>query len=83
MSSLEYTHWLELGGLEPVGPERGDWQSAQVVAALANVHRDPKTSPFPHRVQDFLLWEEPEEPDEDAVAARLREAFPDSDEDDA
>lgn len=76
MSSLEYTHWVALAGLEPIGPQRGDWQAAQVTAMLANVNRDARQHPQPYRVRDFLLWDEPPEMSDDQIEAALLAAFP-------
>lgn len=79
MSSLEYTHWLELYGKEPIGPERGDYHAAQVATMLANVNRDPKRRIGPYRLSEFLLFRERDEETEEAeLAARLRAAFPDT-----
>lgn len=76
MSSLEYTYWCQLAALEPIGPERGDWQAAQVVSMLANVNRDAKAHPRPWSARDFLLWQEPAEMSDDEVEEALLLAFP-------
>lgn len=78
MSSLEYAHWLALANLEPIGPERGDWHAAQVVATLANVNRNAKEHPQPYRTRDFLLWAEPAEQTDEEVEQQLLALFPPS-----
>ena len=76
MSAWEYAHWVALAGLEPIGPERGDWQAAQVTAMLANTNRDTKAHPQPWKVRDFLLWNAQPEPTDDEIEAQLLALFP-------
>ena len=77
ISSLEYTYWKAFASLEPIGVERGDWHAALVARTLAEVNRDGKSNPFPHRIRDFLLFAPPvdEADDDEALAQRLRAAF--------
>jgi hypothetical protein len=74
MSSLEYTYWLALNNLAPIGLERADYHAAQVVTTLANLHRDPKKPA--HRLTDFLMFHDKPEPDDDEIAEQLFALFP-------
>lgn len=73
MSSLEYSYWMALASREPIGPLRADWHAAQIVTALANIHRG-KHQPA-RKIKDFLLFSEPEPPDPEELDRRLRIAF--------
>jgi hypothetical protein len=46
--------WLAYYQIDPFGNERGDLQSAMIVSALANIHRDPKTQRKPYQPGDFM-----------------------------
>jgi len=60
MDSRELAEWMAFFELEgPFGIHRGDWQSAQIVAMLAEVNRDKKKHRKPYKVEDFLLKFEP------------------------
>ncbi len=76
MSALEYAHWQALSGLEPIGPQRGDYHAAQIVSTLAEINRDSKHRSKPFGVNDFLLFDERPEPSEDDIEAQILATFP-------
>lgn len=69
----ELREWWRLEAIEPWSDRRGDVQTAQIVWALAELHRDRKKHPAAHRVADFLLefGAGPNAEDEDEKADRL------------
>lgn len=76
MSALEYAHWQALSGLEPIGPQRGDYHAAQITATLAEINRDSKRRATPYGVNDFLLFQHRPEPSDDDIEAQILNAFP-------
>ena len=61
MSFRLFVEWQAYLQLEPVGEQREDWRAAQLLALIANVHRDPKRRSMPYRPKEFLLqFGEPE-----------------------
>lgn len=51
---VEWQAFIDLEG--PIGERRQDIRTAHVVSTLANLHgRDPKTTPDPYRIDDFVL----------------------------
>lgn len=67
LAALTSRQIAELAGyyrLEPFGEERADFRSAQLIALLANQHRDPARTPQPFAVTDFMPFTR-ELPDED------------------
>lgn len=80
IDSHEYSEWVAYTALVgPLGPEREDWQLAQIVAAIANANRDAKKRPQAYKVEDFMLSQHAAEAsenmdddtDEEARAAAL------------
>jgi len=51
----QFLEWEAFSELEPFDEERADIRSAQIVAALANIHRDRKKRRTPFKLSDFLL----------------------------
>lgn len=58
MGYQELTQWMALYQQEPFGELRQDLRNAQLMALLANIHRDPKVRAF--GVRDFMpdYWQE-------------------------
>jgi hypothetical protein len=46
---------IAFSNLEPWGPLVEEFRSAQICATLANIHRNPKTTPAPWTASDFSL----------------------------
>lgn len=45
MPAAEFYEWMTFSQMEPIGDQRGDFNSAMIVATLANIHRDPHSQP--------------------------------------
>ena len=54
IDSREFSEWMAYWYLEPFGPERDDMRHGVVAATIANVNRDPKTTPEPWDAADFF-----------------------------
>lgn len=76
MTSAEYAYWRELAALEPIGAERGDWQAAQITAAIYNVNRDTKAHPKPIATRDLLMFAPRQPMTDDEIEDALLAAFP-------
>lgn len=46
ISMSELRLWAAYDRISPIGDERGDFRAAQVVAAVHNAQRDPKSQPL-------------------------------------
>lgn len=64
ISSRELSEWQAFDQREPIGGRRLDVHSAQILAMLANIHRDRKDRPDPFEPAEFLAewWPERAEP---------------------
>jgi hypothetical protein len=73
ISSRELTEWQVYYGLEPFGEERADLRAGIVASVVANSNRDPKRQAKPFEPRQFMprFEEEPEEPDPDALWAKV------------
>jgi hypothetical protein len=49
------SEWLAFDAIEPFGERRADLRAAQIVTAIANVNRDPKTRKEPYTIEEFVL----------------------------
>jgi hypothetical protein len=57
--------WEAYAALEPFGELRADYRSAQIVAMLYNLNRDPKKDPDGKGTHEFLIpWDAEEKTDE-------------------
>lgn len=54
MTSREFAGWMEFYRLEPWGSDAEWLHTAQVLAMMANVNRDPKRRPSPYTASDFM-----------------------------
>jgi hypothetical protein len=55
MTWEQLLEWRTFEELEPFGEERDDFRAAQIVQALWNIARDPKTCPKGWPLTDFVL----------------------------
>ena len=55
MSAVQLQQWRAYAELEPFDETRADLRAAQIVATLANIHRDPKTRSKPYTVEEMCL----------------------------
>ena len=53
------TEWMAFEAIDPFEDRRGDLRSAQIVTALANINRDPKTRKEPYRIEEFVMRFDP------------------------
>lgn len=72
MSSRELTEWQAYEAVELFPAARMEAYMAQLAALIANAHRDAKARPTPYRIEEFLLFREPEpEPTPEQTAAKI------------
>jgi hypothetical protein len=72
VSSREFTEWLAYARLEPFGADADDHRLAQLMALMANIHRDPKRRTTPWMPNDFLPRRGPRpETDQDSLRPRI------------
>lgn len=74
VSSRELTEWQAYYSLEPFGEERADLRAGIVASTVANSVRDPKQQKQPYSPDQFMPQfeeREPEEPDPDALWAKV------------
>jgi hypothetical protein len=73
ISSRELTEWLVYYSLEPFGDERADLRAGIVASTVANSVRDPKRQAKPFEPRQFMprFEDEPDEPDPDALWAKV------------
>ena len=76
MSSREFAEWMAFDFIQPLPDRRAEFGVARILAALHNIHRDPKKSPDPVKSTAFMpdYWADPEPPVEemsDADRSRL------------
>lgn len=55
MDAIEWIEWQVYMGLEPFGEWRDDVRAASICTTLANVYRNPETTPEPFTLADFRL----------------------------
>lgn len=55
MGAKLFNEWRAFEELEPFEDIRQDWRMAQLVAKLANLHRNLEAHPEPYPISDFLL----------------------------
>jgi hypothetical protein len=53
LTSDEFVHYLALFRIEPFGPWRDNWHSAQIASLIYNVNRGKKTKPIG---PDAFMW---------------------------
>lgn len=76
MGASELEAWVEFAQHEPLGPLRGDVQTAMVMAMLANINRDEKKRRQPFEVGEFVPdWWQDHRPTESSVADKVRAMF--------
>lgn len=76
MSYDEYLHWAAFFRSEPFGEWRADLRSADLLAMLANINRDPKKQgALTHK--DFMRdwWQDQRQEDEKPDGKALLEKF--------
>lgn len=56
VSSAELTAWFAYYRLDPWGEQRADLRNAMSMRQVAAIHRDPKRSPRPPSVEDFMPY---------------------------
>jgi hypothetical protein len=71
-TSAEIALWRAFESIEPIGPQRGDFQAAVVAAAVVNMLKGRKARPVV--ISDFLYFagERPAPPTRKQRAAKLR-----------
>ena len=54
---------MAFSSVEPIGDERADLRAALIASVLANINRNPETTPAPFTLADFLFdfWRVAEE----------------------
>jgi hypothetical protein len=64
MDHKEFVEWVAFTACEPIGHTRDDFQTALLMALLAEIHRNPKNRPQPFSVSEFLpdWWRERQAP---------------------
>lgn len=55
LSSAELTEWISYSRLRPFGPLVNDQRYGNIMALIANVHRDPSKMPEPFSPTDFMM----------------------------
>lgn len=53
-TSQELAEWMAYDRLDPFSEERADLRSGIIASIIANVNRDPKSTPQPFTAQDFM-----------------------------
>ncbi|MFZ3002079.1 MAG: hypothetical protein WA071_17320 [Undibacterium umbellatum] len=61
LTQKEYLEWCEYASIEPFGLAVQDTFHAHALSMHANMRRDPAVCPEPFKVDDFRLFNEPEE----------------------
>lgn len=57
ISYEELTEWGHFYNTDPFGEWRADARSAQIVAMLANINRDPNKHPDAYKLSEFMLFD--------------------------
>lgn len=55
ISSRQLSEWMAFEAIDPFGERRADIRAAQIVTAIANVNRDPKTHKEPYTMDELML----------------------------
>jgi hypothetical protein len=74
ISSLELTEWRAYAVLEPFGEPLADQRHGIALAALANLHRDPRRRRDPYQPEDFIPWHPSHRVATDGDATRLADS---------
>lgn len=56
IDSQEYTDWMAYFAIEPFGERVADMRMGMLAATMANIHRNPKTTPAPYEPAAFIPW---------------------------
>lgn len=78
ITSEQWLEWQALNIIEPFTEWRDDYRSAMVCSILANSNRDPKQTPQPYQIDDFMLKMIPvkkKKPGMDELRAKILAAF--------
>ena len=74
IDSREFAEWLAFDRVEPQGEFRADLRAGIIAAVIANVNRGRGTPAF--KPADFMPdFDQPAQPDSEAVGAKLRAAL--------
>lgn len=74
MTSVEFTYWQTVYGLQPWGDDRADLRSAFISCTLANAYRDEKKRPTPFDLLDFMPYSgDPPKPQTPAEQRQMAE----------
>lgn len=83
MSSHEFTEWIAFSRLQPFGERRADMRMAMMMAQMANIFRDPKSSKE-FTAEDFMpdfekaldeMNEREEIPEKERVWQKVKSVF--------
>ncbi len=79
VTSREFAEYWAYHQTSPIGPERDDLRAGIVASTVANTARNPKKRPRPFTAAEFTPAfgppPEPEEIDEEDLAAKIDRAF--------